>query len=132
MGTDARDLPCAWKTGSGGKCCWLLLPTTVRLGFRGAGRVSRQNKGGKLLFTRYPPCVESAKCYRRISSGEGNVKQNTNQEGDCCKPQLSLFSSVIALHPFPHPRSPGRSLSSSASPQKADREGENTLVVVLC
>lgn len=37
MGTDARDLPCAWKTGSGGKCCWLLLPTTVRLGFRAAG-----------------------------------------------------------------------------------------------
>ena len=36
-GTDARDLPCAWKTGSGGKCCWLLLPTTVRLGFRAAG-----------------------------------------------------------------------------------------------
>lgn len=37
VGTDAQDLPCAWKTGSGGWCCWPLLPTTVMLGFRAAG-----------------------------------------------------------------------------------------------
>ena len=28
---------CEWKTGSGGWCCWPLLPTTVMLGFRAAG-----------------------------------------------------------------------------------------------
>lgn len=49
-------------------------------GSRGAGRVSRQNEGGKLLFTRYPPGVDSAKCYRRISSGEGSDGTPTKKE----------------------------------------------------
>ena len=66
-------------------------------GSRGAGSVSRQNKGGELLFTRYPQCVESAKCYRHVSSGEGNVTGNRTPTKKEIVANLNSPSSFLSL-----------------------------------
>lgn len=50
VGTDAWDVPCAWKTGSRGRCCWLLLPTTVRLGFRSRKGVSPERRRWTTIY----------------------------------------------------------------------------------
>lgn len=106
MGTDARDLPCAWKTGSGGT---VLLATAAKYsqaglqGIRGAGRVSRQNKGSELLFTRYPQCAESAKYRRHIRSGEGDVTRNGTPSKKEIVANLNCPSSFLLLLFTPSP-----------------------------
>lgn len=106
MGTDARDLPCAWKTGSGGT---VLLATSANYsqaglkGSRGAGRVSQQNKGRELLFTRYPQCAESAKYCRHIRSGEGNVTRNGTPTKKEIVANLNCPSSFLLLLFTPSP-----------------------------
>lgn len=122
-----RDLPCAWKTGSGGQCCWLLLPTTVRLGFRAAGEQERVYKARMKEVNYY--LLGTHRVWTLLSAMDALVQGKGVWDGTSSTRRRLLQTSTVPLlslllfTPFPILVLPGRSLSSSLPVlQKADRE----------
>lgn len=95
--------------------------------------MSRQNEGGELLFTRYPQCVESANCYRHVSSGEGNVTGNGTPTKKEIVANLNCPSSFLLLLFTPSPILVLQEDPSPALPvlRKQTVREKNTSFVVL-